>query len=98
MKNLILKPLLWMVNWLLGYNPISINESLRYQLSLSVPMTEPILRIFKKVKEECIKIEPLGPSGQWKRRQVLKKIVNMGASERDAALAIELAIREIDPK
>jgi hypothetical protein len=33
-------------------------------------------------------------SGEWRRHQVLARLMKAGASERDAALAIELAVRK----
>jgi hypothetical protein len=58
-----------------------------YQIKvLAIPLGLPDARALVAAHE--------GPqSGEYKRHQVLAKLMKAGASERDSALAIELAVR-----
>ncbi len=59
-----------------------------------VPVDRAVLDVIPAAKVLVIQMSAHGQSGEWKRHQVLAKLMKAGASERDAALAIELAVRE----
>lgn len=42
-------------------------------------------------------LDGVGPGGEYRRHQALAKLMKSGMSERDAALAIELAVRRVSP-
>lgn len=74
-----------------------------YWLLLKIEGKKPFFQIPPEVYSlipEAVRIcsdHEVGQSGEWRRHQVLSKLMKRGASERDAALAIELAIRGIAP-
>jgi hypothetical protein len=54
-----------------------------------------VMRIIPQAKLECYVFSVVAQSGEYKRHQVLSRLIKAGAKESDAALAIELHLRGI---
>lgn len=92
MKQWIAKQLLKLVTFYLGYDP---EEKLREYKKSNVVIPKEVAAIMATVKKLCIAQEITDSPNRWKRVYVMTKLIKAGVKERDANLAIELAIREI---
>ncbi len=99
MRNLLIKLLTKALNRLLGYDIV-------YELTLSKQRVQSLERskfvipdevesIMFEAKSHCTIAEASGRSGGFKRAMVVTQLKKLGIKERDAALAIELAVRSI---
>jgi len=52
-----------------------------------------VLELVPAVRNLCLSVQTANQSGEWKRRQVISKLIKRGVKERDAALAIEYVVR-----
>jgi hypothetical protein len=96
---MIKKWILKLLVWILGYDPVSmlatsekIIEELQKTPKDSILIPPSVMDIMNETIKLCVAHEG-NQSGEWKRHQVLAKLMKHGAAERDAALAIELAVR-----
>lgn len=78
---------------------LSLLERLGYQHQTKAVMTHPSIPGDLLIMAERLVAEQIGkgPSGEYRRHQVLAKLIKAGWKERDAALAIELAVRNVSP-
>ena len=97
MKKLRLK----LATWLLGYNPEDriaglqkTIESIQSQLNSSISIPRLVSDALDLTRRLYADHSSPVQSGEWKRHQVLAKLIKSGVSESDAGLAIELVHRE----
>lgn len=53
--------------------------------------------LIDQAESQVIFLAGKGPSGEYRRHQALAALMKAGWRERDAALAIELAVRNVSP-
>jgi hypothetical protein len=94
MKKLITGLLVNLLTYLLGYNPVQELSELQESLSSAIPLPKSVTDILEPAKLFCAELSNQSQSGEYKRHQVLSKLMKLGASERDAGLAIEKVIRD----
>ena len=92
MKLKLASILLWMVAKLLGYNPEA--ERLKYAKSKFI-IPDAVQSILPLAISLCRReLDSNGSSG-WKRTAVMLALTKTGAKQKDAALAIEIAVRQM---
>jgi hypothetical protein len=63
-----------------------------------IAMPDEVLAITDAAMELCANAERSRLSGGWKRAVVMTRLRKMGVADRDASLAIELAVRSMEVK
>ena len=80
--------------WLLGYNPETRINELKLKFAASIPIPKEVMSALDLTRRLYADHSTLAQSGEWKRHQVLAKLLKAGVNESDAGLSIELIHRE----
>ena len=94
MKELIKRALLYLLVRFTGFDPEREIAALRKRLTFILEIPESVASILPDTRELINEYSGSSQSGEWKRHQVLSKLMKLGANESDAALAIEVALRK----
>ena len=81
MKNLVRKICIWIMEKYCGISVVTIPKT--------------VLRLVPAASVICNKLDRKPNSGEWKQHLAMGLLVKSGAKRKDAALAIELALRGI---
>jgi len=79
MKDFVKKLCIWILNNYCGFQVVTIPKA--------------VLNLVPAARVLCGKMDKKPNSGEWKQHLVMDMLVKSGAKRKDAALAIELALR-----